>query len=141
MKNNLPQGVVCPCPGVIYMYIANILKALLKNPMTNQSQISCEASLGNGKEYINGPGHKTKMAATPIYIYGKNTSKIFFSRTGSPMILKLGMQYQGLKFYKVYMNVDLLNGKVTLGRLYVQMGKTVKKSFNENLQQKTKLTE
>ena len=40
--------------------------------MTNQSQISCEASMGNGKVYINGPGHKTKMAATPIYIYGKN---------------------------------------------------------------------
>ena len=32
------------------------------------------------KVYINGPGHMTKMAATPIY--GKNPSKIFFSRTG-----------------------------------------------------------
>ena len=53
MKNNLPQGVVCPCPGVIYMYIANIFKALLlKNPMTNQSQISCEASMGIGKESL-----------------------------------------------------------------------------------------
>ena len=50
---NLPQGVVCPCPGVIYMYMANIFKALLlKNPMTNQSQISCKASLGNGKESL-----------------------------------------------------------------------------------------
>ena len=93
------------------------------------------------KVYINGPGQKTKMAAMPIYINGKKTSKIFFSRNGSPMILKLGMQHQGLKFYKVYMNVDLLYGKVTLGSLYVLMGKTVKKSFNENLQQKTKLTE
>ena len=77
MKNNLHQGVVCPCPGVIYMYIANIFKALLlKKPMTNQSQISCEASLEMGKKvYINGPGHKTKMAATPIYIYGKKNFK------------------------------------------------------------------
>ena len=34
-------------------------------------------------------GHITKMAATPIY--GKNPSKIFFSRTGRPISTKLGM--------------------------------------------------
>ena len=34
---------------------------------------------GGTKDYINGPGHMTKMAATPIY--GKNPSKI--SRTGA----------------------------------------------------------
>ena len=34
-------------------------------------------------------GHMTKMAATPIY--GKNPSKIFFSRTGEPISTKLGM--------------------------------------------------
>ena len=34
-------------------------------------------------------GHVTKMAATPIY--GKNPSKIFFSRTGRPIFTKLGM--------------------------------------------------
>ena len=34
-------------------------------------------------------GHMTKMAATPIY--GKNPSKIFFSRTGRPIFMKLGM--------------------------------------------------
>ena len=44
---------------------------------------------GGTKVYINGPGHKTKMAATPIY--GKNPSKIFFSRTGGPIFTKLGM--------------------------------------------------
>ena len=49
------------------------------------------------------------------------------------MILKLGMQHQGHKLNKVYMNVDLLNGKVTLGRLYVWMGKTVKMSFKEKI--------
>ena len=36
-----------------------------------------------------GPGHMTKMAATPIY--GKKPSKIFFSRTGGPIFTKLGM--------------------------------------------------
>ena len=34
-------------------------------------------------------GHMTKMAAKPIY--GKNPSKIFFSRTGGPIFSKLGM--------------------------------------------------
>ena len=34
-------------------------------------------------------GHMTKMAATPIY--GKNHSKIFFSRTGRPIPTKLGV--------------------------------------------------
>ena len=33
--------------------------------------------------------HMTKMAATPVY--GKNPSKIFFSRTGRPIFTKLGM--------------------------------------------------
>ena len=44
---------------------------------------------GGTKVYINGPGHMTKMAAMPIY--GKNPSKIFFSRTGWPIFTKLGM--------------------------------------------------
>ena len=44
---------------------------------------------GGKKVYINGPGHMTKMAATPIN--GKNPSKIFFSRTGRPIFTKLGM--------------------------------------------------
>ena len=44
---------------------------------------------GGTKVYINGPGHITKMAAMPIY--GKNPSKIFFSRTGRPIFTKLGM--------------------------------------------------
>ena len=43
---------------------------------------------GGSKVYINGPGHMTKMAATPIY--GKNPSKIF-SRTGGPIFTNLGM--------------------------------------------------
>ena len=34
--------------------------------------------------------HMTKMAAMPIFIYGKKASKIF-SRTGGPIFTKLGM--------------------------------------------------
>ena len=44
---------------------------------------------GGTKVYINGLGHMTKMATTPIY--GKNPSKIFFSRTGGPIFTKLGI--------------------------------------------------
>ena len=46
--------------------------------------------MGRGDEsLIAKPGHMTKMAATPIY--GKNHSKIFFSRTGRPIFMKLSM--------------------------------------------------
>ena len=41
-----------------------------------------------GNPGINGPGHMTKMAATPIY--GKNPSKIF-SGTGGLISTKLGI--------------------------------------------------
>ena len=59
---------------------------------------------GGTKVYINGPGHMTKMAATPIY--GKNPSKIFFSRTGGPIFTKLGMYHWGLLPIIVYINDD-----------------------------------
>ena len=97
---------------------------------------------GGKKVLINGPGYMTKMAATPIY--GNNLQ--IFSGTGSPMILKLGMQHQGLKLYKSYIKDDTwltltyFYSKVKLGHLYV-WGKCYTKSLNgENLQQRTKLT-
>ena len=34
------------------------------------------------------------------------TFKIFFFRTGRPIILKLGMEHQGMELYKVYVNHD-----------------------------------
>ena len=42
-----------------------------------------------GTIFLQHLGHMTKIAATPIY--GKNPSKIFFSRTGRPIFTKLGM--------------------------------------------------
>ena len=51
--------------------------------------------------YINNPGHMTKMA-----IYGKNSSKTFFSRTGELISRKLGMNHRWLKYYNVYINHD-----------------------------------
>ena len=70
--------------------------------------------------YINNPGHMTKMAAMPIY--GKNPSKIFFSRTGGSISKKLGMKHGWLKYYNVYINHDpvmtltFFYGKVNIGR-------------------------
>ena len=52
--------------------------------------------------YIRNPGHMTKMAAMPIY--GKNPSKIFFSRTGGLISTKLGMKHRWLKHFNVYIN-------------------------------------
>ena len=45
--------------------------------------------LGGTKVCFRYPGHMTKMAAMPIY--GKYTSKIFFTRTGEPISMTLGM--------------------------------------------------
>ena len=54
--------------------------------------------------YIRNPGHMTKMVAMPIY--GKNPSKIFFSKTGGLISMKLGMKHQWLKHNNVYINHD-----------------------------------
>ena len=54
--------------------------------------------------YIRNSGHMTKMAAMPIY--GKNPSKIFFSRTPGLISKKLGMKHRWLKRYNVYINHD-----------------------------------
>ena len=49
-------------------------------------------------------GHRTKMAATPIY--GKNPFKIFFSRTRRPVTLRLGTKHWGCGAYQVCSNDD-----------------------------------
>ena len=54
--------------------------------------------------YKRDAGHMTKMAA--MTIYGKNPSKIFFSRTGGPIFMKLVMQLWGLKPIIICSNDD-----------------------------------
>ena len=56
------------------------------------------------KVYINGPGRMPKMATVSI-IWIK-PSNIFFFRTNSPMIMKLGMEQYVLKLYKIDINND-----------------------------------
>ena len=97
------------------------------------------------KVYINGLGHMPKMAAIPIY--GKNLKKIF-SKTRSPMILKLGMYHWGLKLYKVYINDDLVltltyfKARSNWVTCTFEWGKLLQSHLmEENLQQRTILTE
>ena len=61
--------------------------------------------VGGTKVCLRDLRHMTKMAATPIY--GKNHSKIFFSRTGGPVSSKLGMKHPGLQTIVVCENDDL----------------------------------
>ena len=77
------------------------------------------------KAYIIGPGHMTKVPATPIY--GKTPLKIF-SRTISQKTLKLGTQQKGLEPYKLYKlwpwsDLDLFYNQVNFVRLVFYIGK------------------
>ena len=90
----------------------------------------------------------TKMAAVPIYMYGKNLKKSSPEPETCPMILKLNMHHWGLKLYKVYIND---NPGLTLTYFMVrsnwvtctfEWGKLLQRHLmEENLQQRTILTE
>ena len=48
-----PQGVVCPCPGAIYMYMMKIFEHLLSgNRLAEQSQTFRGAKLGKGNKSL-----------------------------------------------------------------------------------------
>ena len=78
-------GGVCrrsQCSKIFFFETAGPLKAkFYVEPPWVGGTIFCSRHLG----------HMTKMAATPIY--GKNPSKIFYSRTGMPIFTKLGMYH------------------------------------------------
>ena len=73
-------GVCSQCSNIFFSETAGPIKAkFYVEPPWVGGTIFCSRHLG----------HMTKMAATPIY--GKNPSKIFFSRTGGPIFTKLIM--------------------------------------------------
>ena len=80
-------------------------------------------------------------------IYVKKTLQIFFSRTRSPMILKLGMEHCELKLYKVYIKDGPGLTYILRHGLWSPMpfewGKAVAQVLNrrKNLQQLTQLIE
>ena len=66
-------------PSSSSIVVYNFKHLLLQNRLPDQSQILCGASLGRGTKVCSRHlGHMTKIGAIPIY--GKNPSKIFFSR-------------------------------------------------------------
>ena len=76
-----------------------------KHLLQNKAKFYVEPSwVGGTKVCLRHLGHMTKMAT--ITIYGKNPSKIFFSKTGKPIFMKLGMWHRGLQPIKVCSNDD-----------------------------------
>ena len=88
--------IVYPCLGVRPPFL-KIFYSETTWPIKAKFHVEPPCERGT-KVYINGPGH-----GCHVYIWYK-PSKIFFSRAGSPMTLTLGIQHQGLKLSKVYMN-------------------------------------
>ena len=104
MKTFDPRGLSAPALGLytcIYPLFSKFISSITAWPI--KAKFYVEPPWEGGKKVnINGLGHMTKMAATPIY--GKNLNKNFSYRTNSPMIMKLGMEHYVLKLYKVYIN-------------------------------------
>ena len=66
-----PQGVVYPCPGLHvlnkYIYINLFSNIFSKNTRLTKTKFYVKPTLEGKTIYINGPGHITKTAATPIF--------------------------------------------------------------------------
>ena len=83
-------------------------------------------------------GHMIKTAAKPIY--GKNPSKIFFSRIWELISMKLGMLHFGLQPIIVcsnnwpWVDLDLFYGEVNFGNISFYIEKCHSDGFFENLQ-------
>ena len=75
-------------PSVRPSTFSNIFSSETAGPIKLKFHMETPWDAGT-KVWSNGPGHMTKMAATPIY--GKNPLKIFFSTTRRPMTSGLGM--------------------------------------------------
>ena len=99
LKKRHQPGVYMPLRALFLVYQWSGVRR--RRPSTFSNIFSKTACPIKAKFYVEPPwvggtkvcsrhlGHMTKMAATPIY--GKNPSKIFFSRSGEPIFTKLGM--------------------------------------------------
>ena len=99
LKQIGPQGLVCPHPGAIYMYITINSKIFISEIALPIKEKFYRKHLW--EVYINNPGHMTKMAAMPV------PSKIF-SGTAGHIAMKLDMLQMGLKCYNIPINHDLV---------------------------------
>ena len=89
--------------GTIHVYNHNIQLSSSQKPLDQSKSYRKHLYLGGTNVVINKPGHKTKMAAMPIY--NKNSSKMLFSRTAEPIAMKLDMLLR-LEYYNLYINHD-----------------------------------
>ena len=70
-----PRGLSAPAPGLytcIYPLFSKIVSSILAWPVKYKFYVEPPWK-GGKKVYINGPGHMTMLATTPIY--GKNLQK------------------------------------------------------------------
>ena len=84
-----PASVVARRPSVRRPQCSNIFFSETAWPIKAKFNVKPHW-VGGTKFCSRHVGHMTKMAAAPIY-HGKTPSKIFFSRTGTPIFTKLGM--------------------------------------------------
>ena len=106
MKKTLTPGGCLPLPrGYIHVYyhhfqISSRLKSLGQSKPNFMWSLfrKWEKSLYKWSRSLDQDGRHAHILSKPL--------KYFFFRTGSPMILKLGMQHQRLKIYKLYINDD-----------------------------------
>ena len=75
-----------PWPKAIY--VLKLKHAFLRNKWAVFKQILFLSFWVHGNDFLYDAGHMNKMAAMPIY--GKNPSKIFFTRTGWSISMKFG---------------------------------------------------
>ena len=96
----------CPsvrCPSVVHPPFSKIFS---KTDRPIEAKFHVEPPWVGGTKVCSGHlGHMTKAAAMPIY--GKNPSKIFFSRTKGPVTVWLGMKHLGLGRIIICLNDDL----------------------------------
>ena len=93
-KTHVPKGMYAPRLSHIYVEKFRFKWHLLWNYWAFWAPISYLAFRGRGeKVYVFYANPKIKMAAMPIY--GKNPSKIFFSRTAKGIWTKFGMKHVG----------------------------------------------
>ena len=85
-SGSLDELKVYPCSGVRRHLCRRCCRPRCSNIFSPETASPIKAKFnvgppgdGGTKVYIYGPGHMTKMAATPLY--GKKHLKIFFSRT------------------------------------------------------------
>ena len=105
MKKVDPGGCLPLSPHYIHVYDHHFQESS-KTTWPIKAKFHVEPPWEGGKKvYINGTGHMTMQDGHHAHIWSK-PSKIFSYITNSPMIMKLGMEHNVLKLYKVYINDD-----------------------------------